>query len=130
MISALVVDGQFMFEPHCEGALISKVVVTEYAAQHVRQPAGRSPTTPLRAPSAASVMHARAARGLDRTLMAITATKDSIHLRVVHPSWQGKVLYGTIVSVPNRWHADINTPIGVLRAAQASLVWQQDWKPK
>lgn len=62
--------------------------------------------------------------------MAIAATKQSVGLRVVHPSWQGKVLYGTITSVPNRWHADINTPIGILRAAQASLVWAQDWKTK
>lgn len=58
----------------------------------------------------------------------IVATRMSVGLRVVHPNWMGRDLYGTITHVPNRWHADINTAIGVLRAAQTSLVWQQDWK--
>jgi hypothetical protein len=60
--------------------------------------------------------------------MALQLTKRDIGLRVVHPNWRGMILYGTISDVPNKWHADINTQIGKVRAAQDSLVWAQDFK--
>lgn len=61
--------------------------------------------------------------------MAIVATKDHLDLRVVHPSWCGREVYGTIVGVPNAWHVDLSTmTYGVIRAAQSSVIWQQDWK--
>lgn len=62
--------------------------------------------------------------------MAIQATKASISLRVVHPSWLGRPVFGTIADVPNAFHVDVSTTgYGVLRMAQASLVWQHDYKP-
>lgn len=65
-------------------------------------------------------------------MSGLTLTAKDVGLKVVHPNWLGRPLFGTIVHVPNQWHVDVSATRDGLtktyRAAQNSLMWAQDFK--
>lgn len=65
-------------------------------------------------------------------MTGLSLTKKDCTLRVVHASWQGRPFFGTIIDVPNRWHARLQGTVDgqtrTITAAQDSLVWAQDFE--